>query len=104
MARYIDADILENVLNSDLVVHKMHFEKIDFARFVFEQGYLSGLIEAQIKLADMSTADVESVQYGKWEYDATHDVFSCTVCKTETYSASNFCPNCGTKMDLESED
>ena len=51
MARYIDADILENVLNSDLVVHKMHFEKIDFARFVFEQGYLSGLIEAQIKLA-----------------------------------------------------
>lgn len=49
-------------------------------------------------------ADVEPVQYGKWEYDATHDVFSCTVCKTETYSASNFCPNCGTKMDLESED
>lgn len=99
MARYIDADKFKEILNSNHVVHKMKGEE-----FNFEQGYLSGLIEAQIKLADMSTADVEPVQYGKWEYDATHDVFSCTVCKTDTYSASNFCPNCGAKMDLESED
>lgn len=100
MARYIDADKFKEILNSNDVVHKMKAEE-----FNFEQGYLSGLIEAQIKLADMSTADVESVQYGKWvsveSYDPREHISRCSCCGEAEAWTTKYCPNCGAKMDKE---
>lgn len=61
------------------------------------------------------TADVQAVKYGRWigiyEWAKMHDsrpsgmctYFWCSECQTAQGKKSNFCPNCGAKMD-ESED
>lgn len=61
------------------------------------------------------TADVQPVKYGRWigiyEWAKMHDstpsgmciYFWCSECQTEQEKKSNFCPNCGAKMN-ESED
>ena len=46
-------------------------------------------------------ADVATVRHGRWI--APHDGFcTCSICKCPAYvvwSATNYCPNCGAKMD-----
>ena len=61
------------------------------------------------------TADVQPVKYRRWigiyERAKMHDsrpsgmciYFWCSECQTAQEKKSNFCPNCGAKMD-ESED
>lgn len=61
------------------------------------------------------TADIQPVKYGRWigiyEWAKMHDsrpsgmciYVWCSECQTAQEKKSNFCPNCGAKMD-ESED
>ena len=54
-------------------------------------------------LRDMKTADVAPVRHGRWlcvDTD-TEQFFLCNRCKKKEYWESNYCPNCGCKMDLE---
>ena len=54
-------------------------------------------------LRDMKTADVVPVRHGRWlcvDTD-TEQFFLCNRCKKKEYWESNYCPNCGCKMDLE---
>ena len=56
-------------------------------------------------LRDMKTADVAPVRHGKWlcvDTD-TEQFFLCNRCKKKEYWESDYCPNCGAKMDLEEE-
>lgn len=46
------------------------------------------------------TADVVEVKHGKWDYIATHDCFSCNICKFDSDVAMKYCGGCGAKMDL----
>ena len=49
------------------------------------------------------TADVAMVRHGRWlcvDTD-TEQFFLCNRCKKKEYWESNYCPNCGAKMDLE---
>lgn len=52
-------------------------------------------------LHDLPAVDVAPVVHGRWI--ATHDEFcSCSLCKYPVYIAwgqTNYCPNCGAKMD-----
>ena len=65
-------------------------------------------IDADIVISDikgMKPADVAPVRHGRWI--ASHDEFcACSICKYPVYVAwnqTNYCPNCGAKMDLEDE-
>ena len=54
-------------------------------------------------LRDMKAADVAPVRHGRWlcvDTD-TEQFFLCNRCKKKEYWESNYCPNCGAKMDLE---
>lgn len=54
-------------------------------------------------LRDMKAADVAPVMHGRWlcvDTD-TEQFFLCNRCKKKEYWESNYCPNCGCKMDLE---
>ena len=54
-------------------------------------------------LRDMKAADVATVRHGRWmcvDTD-TEQFFLCNRCKKKEYWESNYCPNCGCKMDLE---
>ena len=59
---------------------------------------------ARLHVADIDTIprmDVEPVKYGRWI--ASHDEFcACSICKYPVYvgwNQTNYCPNCGAKMD-----
>lgn len=53
-----------------------------------------------------STVDAEPVRHGRWI--ASRDEFcACSICKYPVYvgwNQTNYCPNCGAKMDLEEKD
>ena len=63
-------------------------------------------IDADVVISDikgMKAADVDPVRHGRWI--ASHDEFcTCSICKYPVYvgwNQTNYCPNCGCKMDLE---
>lgn len=69
-------------------------------------------IDADVVISDikgMKAADVAKVRHGRWEKQS--GLYSCSECgKTCPYDVKadlieywscNYCPNCGTKMDLE---
>ena len=51
----------------------------------------------------MDAADATMVRHGRWlcvDTD-TEQFFLCNICKKKEYWESNYCANCGCKMDLE---
>lgn len=49
----------------------------------------------------MDTADVAPVRHGKWLH-RKNGVAYCSECEVDTVEdETNYCPNCGAKMDLE---
>jgi hypothetical protein len=55
-------------------------------------------------------ADVEEVRHGEWAGGMFDDVLTCKECSYEhalyvlgKLSATNYCPNCGAKMDGKGE-
>lgn len=50
--------------------------------------------------------DVAPVVHGKWQYVETDDehFFLCSVCNDKEYWESNYCPECGAKMDVEQKE
>ena len=55
------------------------------------------------RIKTLSAADVAPVRHGRWI--ALHDEFcACSICKYPVYvgwNKTNYCPNCGAKMDKE---
>lgn len=66
-------------------------------------GFSRGLIKSTINA--IPAADVAPVAHGRWI--ATHDEFcSCSLCKYPVHAAwsqTNYCPNCGAKMNEKEE-
>lgn len=61
----------------------------------------TALLNANDKLFKIPAADVAPVVHGRWicvEID-TEQFFLCNKCKNKEYWESDFCPNCGAKMD-----
>ena len=60
-----------------------------------------GYVDAK-QIADAPTVDaVEVVRHGRWicvDTD-TEQFFLCNRCKKKEYWESNYCPNCGCRMD-----
>ena len=57
-------------------------------------------------ISDMPAADVAEVVHGRriWNEEGEIDweqFYRCSNCGDKEYWESNFCPNCGAKMDLE---
>ena len=66
-------------------------------------------------LRNMEAADVQPVKHGRWidiyEWAKMHDsipsgmctYYWCSECQKEQEKKSNFCPNCGVRMDGDTE-
>lgn len=64
------------------------------------------MADAKRLLADMPAADVAQVVHGRWETNSDRpDTLICSICKCGfdmwKHDPHNYCPNCGSKMDLE---
>ena len=87
MAEYIEReDLLELYRMDDPVLN--------------ENGHVPLLVIRQ-NIMDIPAADVAPVRHGRWI--ASHDEFcACSICKYPVYvcwNQTNYCPNCGAKMD-----
>lgn len=88
MARLIDADKL----------------KLDYDITNWDKPY-----GCSFKTIDRQpTVDAEPVRHGKWIYiddDIVTDkpIFRCSECGEMRANRCNYCPNCGAKMEEESE-
>lgn len=70
--------------------------------------YLAVPVEA---IEKAPTIEAEPVRHGKWErwLDKEPDIYGwvpldtivCSVCNQPHRTKTNYCPNCGAKMDLE---
>ena len=52
-------------------------------------------------IRDAPAADVAPVRHGRW-VDTDSEFAQCSLCKYPVYAAwnaTNYCPNCGAKMD-----
>lgn len=62
--------------------------------------------DALFLIDNTEAADVAPVVHGEWLCAETDDeqFFLCSVCNDKKYWESNYCPNCGAKMDEEQEE
>ena len=62
--------------------------------------------ERQLRaIRELPAADVAEVVHGRWIWNEEGEIdweqfYRCSNCGDKEYWESNFCPNCGTKMDL----
>lgn len=61
---------------------------------------MADLISLRELLEDTPAADVVEVRHGEWVY-GEFDIPHCSECGVEVMpnNVSNYCPNCGAKMD-----
>lgn len=66
------------------------------------------LDEVEGWIADAPTLDYEPVRHGQWRHyklsvpkgrGQTYLVYGCSLCHKHEKKRSDFCPNCGAKMD-----
>ena len=63
--------------------------------------------ERQLRaIRELPAADVAEVVHGRWIWNEEGEIdweqfYRCSNCGEKEYWESNFCPNCGAKMDLE---
>ena len=64
--------------------------------------YNKGVTDAFNALFDLPTVEAEPIKHGRWIYpnDETYPPY-CSECKQDAidYIESNYCPNCGARMD-----
>ena len=66
-------------------------------------------IEILAEVHYMPAAEVAPVRHGRWIWNEEGEIdweqfYRCSNCGDKEYWESNFCPNCGAKMDLEDND
>ena len=108
MAEYIEREALRKILENWRDAH---------ADVDDEQG--CGLLEDVIWEVDAQpAADVVPVVHGRWEREpssywrwtssgavaVTRTTYRCGLCGRGTAVKSNYCPNCGAKMDGDSDE
>ena len=78
--------------------------------FIEREAALSAIKQALEKgegpslyIKRIPAADVAEVRHGRWLCvdTAIEQFFLCNRCKKKEYWESNYCPNCGAKMDGE---
>ena len=63
---------------------------------------LNNIIE---QVRALPAADIVPVRHGQWifyHYELYGCYYECSNCKYESNKKTNFCPNCGSRMDGES--
>ena len=61
-----------------------------------------GIYTAEILSAinEQSTVDAVEVVHGRWKQTGMHFLpYECSVCGSEEEGRTNYCPNCGARMD-----
>lgn len=97
MSRLIDAEELITILDEEL-------QKGSSLSKVLLVGFAKQILN------DAPTVDAEPIRHGKWikkrlphTDGGTYEIFMCTECNEGFNWRTNYCPNCGAKMDEVTE-
>ena len=94
-------------INRDDLIEWLHTEEdemleIDGRREAYEASYIRKHVR------EMPKEDVKPVAHAHWiksNYDNIDGtIYKCSNCNTEMFSAWNYCPHCGAKMDEQEEE
>ena len=96
MAEYIKKALVAREIRKLLSVRESPVD-------IFQAGFEYGVNLAWVKIDKIPVADVAPVVHGRWLCVDTdiEQFFLCNRCKKKEYWESNYCPNCGAKMDEE---
>ncbi len=101
--RPIDANALAEVLN-EMIADYTEFQSGGF----FAHGIRKGLNDAYRATINFPTLDYAPVKHGVWRQHKlsvpkgrgqTYIVYGCSLCHKHERKRSDYCPNCGAKMD-----
>ena len=85
MSRYIDKETMRGIIREQEKSHGIR-----------------GLAWIEMAMDKQEDADVQEVRHGKWEKcKECCCEYRCSVCEYELCRTTNYCPNCGAKMDGE---
>jgi NADH pyrophosphatase NudC (nudix superfamily) len=103
MPEYIEREALISRLN-----------KVCVTDDVFGMGMQTGIEHTINCTKEAPTADVVEVRHAKWverkeifsDYEGEVEAIGCSECgkSQRHYQKTNYCPNCGAKMDKEKDD
>ena len=77
---------------------------------IITDGEYCGYCTEDVRLNSIPAANVAEVRHGRWilerEPDGTPYCFHCSVCDNDFHhigimTATDYCPNCGARMDKE---
>lgn len=87
------------------VLRSIHNGDIDMGMVTIHEYYLLKDLSERIdrRIQRVPTADVAPMHHGQWIWDGyVYDApWQCSNCGAFHDVDSNYCPNCGAKMDLE---
>ena len=81
-----------------------YIRREDVLEWFMPYAHVGESIDADVVISDikgMKAADVAPVVRGRW-VDTDSEFAQCSLCKYPVYAAwnaTNYCPNCGAKMD-----
>jgi hypothetical protein len=108
MMRLIDADELKKLILEErdkipFTVPAAPYEFVKEKANTHGNAVRGGIRKALRCMEQTPTIEAEPVRHGKWiNQDDTYTRWYCSECKSRNHPGhENFCPNCGTKMDLE---
>lgn len=112
MARYIEAEALKKVMcegcdNKHLCTGSPACETVQqidaqpAADVDYERGFIEGYTKAESDI--FHGGKYAPVKHGRWIEDSGN--IACSICHTIwLHRRTNYCPNCGAKMDGEEND
>ena len=106
MSRYIDADDMIDEIDLSIIENIQPYDSYD--KVPSEVDYACSALRDMIKrIRRIPPADVEPVRHGRWKpYDDA--IHACSICGFTSHRAYDkvfkYCPNCGARMDGESDE
>ena len=76
-----------------------YIKREEAIHIAFKSPFFSDSLMEEIKA--IPAADVAPVRHGRWLFvdTDTEQFFLCNRCKKKEYWESDYCPNCGCRMD-----
>ena len=100
MAEYIERETILDAISEQrrFYLHERDGET-DMEKLYLLWGSDNALTTMEDIMSDIPTADVAPVVHGRWE-PYRKNLGKCSECGEVVQIRSNYCPNCGAKMDL----
>lgn len=81
-------------------------EQCENAKIIIRSAFSNDTSKAERILELLKATDVAPVRHGRWETNSDRpDTLICSICRCGfdmwKHDPHNYCPNCGSKMDLE---